>query len=117
MTTQDDEDFLWLQSKLAQEPTHNEIAPAGVVARIHNDYNQFNNHPSILQTTALKIEEGLMPYRYVLRDLKAGVEPFVVHRENLKLVNGVWEHSEFYWGHYFRALTEAEKFFRERKMK
>lgn len=77
--------------------------------------NKINNHPSILQATALTIEEGLMPYRYVLRDTKAGVQPFVVHRENLKFVDGVWEHYEFYWGHYFSELPEAEKFFQEKK--
>lgn len=64
--------------------------------------------PSILQATPIHVEEGLRPYRYVLR-LVTGMHPYVIHRENLTLCEGVWMHEEFYWGHYFLTQESAKK--------
>lgn len=72
--------------------------------------NKFENHPSILRTTALHIEEGLMPYRYVLRE-ETGVQPWVVHRENMTLDGNIWKHIDFYWGAYFSSQQDAEQYF------
>ncbi len=73
--------------------------------------NKIENHPSILQHSPIQIQEGLQPYRFVLRHLPGEFQPFVTHRENMKLEGGTWKHRDFYWGHYFSEQKEAEEDF------
>ena len=75
--------------------------------------NQIENDPSILQHSPIQMQEGLPPYRFVLRHV-SGFQPYVTYRENMRLENGVWKHSDFYWGHYFYDKESAEKDFHER---
>jgi len=76
--------------------------------------NKIKNDPSILQHSPIQIQEGLQPYRFVLRHVPGEFQPFVTHRENMKLESGVWIHSEFYWGHYFSSKEDAVKDFNKR---
>lgn len=70
---------------------------------------KFKDDASIVQAKALHIEEGCMPYRYVLRYQPYQFQKYSVHRENMKLVGNTWEHMEFYWGHYFSSLDLAQR--------
>jgi hypothetical protein len=72
------------------------------------------NDPSVLLHSPIQIQEGLRPYRFVLRHEPGQFQPFISHRENLKLVGDTWVHEDFYWGHYFSSKDEAEKDFRDR---
>ena len=73
------------------------------------------NDPSILNYTFIKVSEGLRPHRVVLRHLPDEVQPYVVHMENMNLVeDDTYGHDTFYWGHYFDSLEDAEKGFEER---
>ncbi len=77
------------------------------------------NHPTILSASPIKIEEGLNPYRIVLRKTidQYGAR-YITHRENLLPKQDgdtlEWHHREFYWGHYFASLSDAEKDYMER---
>jgi hypothetical protein len=76
---------------------------------------KIENDESIVMSTPIHIEEGLMPYRYVLRHVPDEVQSWVSHRENMKFEDGVWKHLDFYWGHYFFEKKDAEEDFRTRK--
>ena len=54
---------------------------------------------------------GPAPYRYVLRyaPRENPLLPYVAHRENMKLVNQVWESDIRYWCSPRTSLEEAEK--------
>ena len=63
---------------------------------------------TILKSSHL-YKNAFTKYRYVLRLLKYGSEPFEACRENMHLVNGVWEPSCKYWTSYSDNLKTAEK--------
>ena len=66
------------------------------VLRIEND-------KTIIAASKMVWSEGTAPHRVVLR--KDG-EEYITHMENLRLVDGIFKHDGFYWGHYF-MLDEA----------
>lgn len=63
------------------------------------------NHASIISSSKVVWDEGLMPHRVVLR--KEGDE-YITHMENLVFKDDGFKHLEFYWGHYFKD-SELEK--------
>jgi hypothetical protein len=67
----------------------------------------------ILRATPIQIEEGMKPYRRVLRNV-GGYMPFVVHYEAMKLVGDTWESDSFYWGHYFTNIKAAQEAFEKK---
>jgi hypothetical protein len=64
------------------------------------------NHESIVAASKVVWDEGVYPHRVVLRKETASslggdrVE-YVTHMENLVFKGDGFEHSDFYWGHYF----------------
>lgn len=77
------------------------------------------NHPSIVFASPVLFEEGMMPYRIVIRHIPNDLHPhYAVQRENLNAeLNGdVIEMSsqDFYWGHYCSTLDGAHHDFRNR---
>jgi hypothetical protein len=79
------------------------------------------NESDIIQSGSIKVDEGMMPARIVIRHIPENLHNhYVVHRENLKVQEiepGIfeWTHAEFYWGHYFSKLEDAQKDFEDRK--
>jgi hypothetical protein len=71
------------------------------------------NHPSIIQASAVKIVDGCAPTRLVIRD-EGGYHPYVVHKEDMKIVGETLIHQDFYDGHYYGCLEDAQYDFNER---
>lgn len=65
---------------------------------------------TVLQSSHVHMS-GPVPYRYVLRFIpkQDPAHPYYAHRENMKLVNGVWESDVRYWCSPRASLEEAEK--------
>jgi len=80
---------------------------------------------SIVRATAVKVADGLVPHRVVMRHDPESVQPWTTHEETMKFEpdpdnpsEGVkLVHGSFYWGHYFDTEAEAVKDFEERKGK
>jgi hypothetical protein len=77
------------------------------------------DHPSILQATVIKVEEGSQPNRIVLRHVEDNNTPYVVHSETLEpKQNGdvlEWHHRDFCNGHYVATLEAAKNIFESKR--
>jgi hypothetical protein len=71
------------------------------------------NHRSIVQASAVKITDGCLPTRLVLRD-EGGHLPYVVHKEEMIVEGDNIIHQAFYDGHYYSSFEEAKHDFDER---
>lgn len=65
---------------------------------------------TILKSTKIYTKSHI-PYRYTLRYLPDQLPstPYAAHRENMALVNDVWEPTVRYWASLKTTLEEAEK--------
>lgn len=76
---------------------------------------RIKNDETVLCSTAIKIAEGMLPYRVVLRQVTDSYQPYITHMENMRLEEGnVWVHESYYWGHYFSTKEDAENDFKTR---
>ncbi len=66
--------------------------------------------PTVITSTKIYFG-GPCPYRYVIRFVpeEDPVQPYIAHRENMKLNNGVWVADVRYWCSPCKFLAEAEK--------
>jgi len=71
------------------------------------------NEASVLQGSAVKIVDGCVPVRLVIRKIE-GYHPFSTHKEEMSVVGNDVVHSSFYDGRYFHSLEEALDDFNER---
>ena len=70
--------------------------------------------PSVKFGSFIKVSRGTRPHRIVLREV-GGVQPFVTHFENMKIVDDDTYGSDgFYWDHYFDTYEQALADFNER---
>ena len=77
---------------------------------------KIKNDSSVIKATSIKIEDGMLPHRLVLRHLTDSIQPYVTHCESMRFEQGeVWIHDSYFWGHYFSKKEDAEKDFEERK--
>lgn len=65
------------------------------------------NHDSIIECGKITIENGYLPYRYVLRYVPDSFHQYVTHREILKLEGDTFVHDSFECGHYFTTKELA----------
>lgn len=74
---------------------------------------------NILRTTSVKVDDGLVPHRVVLRHVPESVMPWVTHEEAMKIVDDgeTMVHHSFYWGNYFDSKEAAEADFEKRASK
>ena len=65
---------------------------------------------TILKSTKIYFK-GHIHYRYVLRYLPKELPkfPYAAHRENMVLINDIWEPSVRYWASLKTSLEAAEK--------
>jgi hypothetical protein len=75
---------------------------------------KIQNHESILMASVVKIEDGTVPHRIVLRKLEDSYMPYVTHGENLRIDGDVLVHDSFYWGHYHLDMESAVEDYKER---
>lgn len=66
--------------------------------------------PTIIKSTKIYMKSHI-PYRYTLRYLPKQLPsfPYAAHRENMTLVDGVWEPTDRYWASFRTSLADAEK--------
>jgi hypothetical protein len=70
------------------------------------------DHPTILSAGELKVANGCMPNRLVLRLEGGSYQPYIIHHETMKVVGDTFVHDAFYDGTYFSTLEAAEKAFK-----
>lgn len=77
---------------------------------------------SIVRATSVKIDDGLVPHRLVMRHVPDSVQPWTTHEETMTLSpdetsedGAMLVHRSFYWGHYFDTEAEAVADFDKRK--
>jgi hypothetical protein len=75
---------------------------------------KIENHPSILDAKPIIMQSGCVPHRIVLRWETESYHPYVTHMENLKLEGDTLVHEDFYCGHYFSTLEDAQRDFASR---
>ena len=74
------------------------------------DERQVKEDSTVLKSTGVYMG-GPVPYRYVLRyePKRDPSHPYTAHRENMKLVSGVWESDIRYWCSCRDNMEDAEK--------
>jgi hypothetical protein len=76
---------------------------------------RIENDETIIAFSPIVIRSGERPNRIVLRYIKESYHPYVTHCESMRCeVGDIWKHEDFFWGHYFSTLEEAQKDFEER---
>lgn len=104
-------------------PSYNAGKPVSVSGTDYEVYNErdwflmkIKNEESVMYGSAIKIADGTMPHRVVLRKVEDSYQPYVTHYENMRLEDGgnTWVHDSFYWGHYFSSKDDAVKDYEER---